>query len=152
MPLALTRSASSTSSRGKGRSIASFKVVEGGAQKSKGSLLIEGEVDAGLPYAWAGAIFFPGETPMAPADLSSKKELSFWAKADGRGYSVMLFAPSRFFAPIIQTFAPGAEWKRFTFKLAQFDGYDAHDLAGLFIGAGLPAGKFALQIDEVRFQ
>jgi urease alpha subunit len=26
------------------------------------------------------------------------------------------------------------------------------DLAGLFIGAGLPAGKFALQIDDVTFQ
>ena len=27
-----------------------------------------------------------------------------------------------------------------------------NDLAGLFIGAGLPAGKFALQIDDVSFQ
>jgi hypothetical protein len=89
---------------------------------------------------------------MSPADLSSKKQVSFWAKADGRTYNVMLFAPSKFFAPIIQTFVPSAEWKRFTFKFAQFDGYDCHDLAGLFIGAGLPAGKFALQIDDVSFQ
>jgi imidazolonepropionase-like amidohydrolase len=135
-----------------GKSKASFKVVENGAQKSKGALLIEGEVDGGLPYAWAGAIFFPGEAPMAPADLSSKKEVSFWAKADGRTYNVMLFAPSQSFTPLTQTFVPGTEWKRFTFKLAQFNGYDCHDLAGLFIGAGLPAGKFALQIDEVSFQ
>jgi imidazolonepropionase-like amidohydrolase len=142
----------STDSLRGGKSKASFKVVENGAQKSKGALLVEGEVDAGLPYAWAGAIFFPGEVPMSPADLSSKKQVSFWAKADGRTYSVMLFAPSKFFAPIIQTFVPGAEWKQFTFKFAQFDGYDCHDLAGLFIGAGLPAGKFALQIDDVSFQ
>ena len=142
----------STDSLRGGKSKASIKVVENGAQKSKGALQIEGEVDAGLPYAWAGAIFFPGEVPMAPADLSSKKQVSFWAKADGRTYSVMLFAPSKFFAPIIQTFVPTAEWKQFNFKLAQFDGYDAHDLAGLFIGAGLPAGKFALQIDDVSFQ
>jgi hypothetical protein len=135
-----------------GKSKASFKVVEGGAQKSKGALQIEGEVDAGLPYAWAGAIFFQGEVPMSPADLSSKKQISFWAKADGRTYNVMLFAPSKFFAPIVQTFVAGAEWKQFTFRLAQFDGYDCHDLAGLFIGAGLPAGKFALQIDDVSFQ
>ena len=126
--------------------------MENGAQKSKSALLIEGEVDGGLPYAWAGAMFFPGEVPMSPADLSSKKQISFWAKADGRAYSVMLFAPSKFFAPIIQTFVPGVEWKQFTFKLTQFDGYDGHDLAGLFIGAGLPAGKFALQIDDVSFQ
>jgi imidazolonepropionase-like amidohydrolase len=142
----------STDSLRGGKSKASFKVVENGAQKSKGALQIEGEVDAGLPYAWAGAMFYPGEAPMSPADLSSKKQASFWAKADGRTYSVMLFAPSKFFAPIIQTFVPTAEWKQFTFKLAQFDGYDGHDLAGLFIGAGLPAGKFVLQIDDVSFQ
>ena len=142
----------STDSLRGGKSKASFRVVENGAQKSKGALQIEGEVDAGLPYAWAGAIFFPGEVPMSPADLSSEKQVSFWAKADGRTYSVMLFAPSKFFAPIIQTFVPTAEWKQFTFKLAQFDGYDGHDLAGLFIGAGLPAGKFALQIDDVSFK
>ena len=142
----------STDSFRGGKSKASFKMVEDEAQKSKGALLVEGDVDAGLPYAWAGAIFYPGQFPMSPADLSSKKQISFWAKADGRTYSVMLFAPSKFFAPIIQTFVPGAEWKQFTFKLAQFDGYDGHDLAGLFIGAGLPAGKFALQIDDVSFQ
>ena len=142
----------STDSLRGGKSKASFKVVENGAQQSKGALLIEGEVDAGLPYAWAGAMFFPGEAPMSPADLSSKKQISFWAKADERTYSVMLFAPSRGYAPIIQTFVPGTEWKQFAFKLSQFDGYDGHDLAGLFIGAGLPAGKFALQIDEVSFQ
>jgi hypothetical protein len=28
----------------------------------------------------------------------------------------------------------------------------SEDLAGLFIGAGLPAGKFSLQIDDVSFQ
>ena len=28
----------------------------------------------------------------------------------------------------------------------------SQDLSGLFIGAGLPAGKFALQIDDVVFQ
>jgi hypothetical protein len=109
-------------------------------------------VDAGLPYAWAGTLFCPGEAPMSPADLSSKKQVSFWAEAEGRTYNVMLLAPSKFFAPLIQTFVPGAEWKQFTFKLAQFDGYDGRDLAGLFIGAGLPAGKFALQIDDVSFQ
>jgi hypothetical protein len=89
---------------------------------------------------------------MAPADLSSKKQVSFWAKADGRTYSVMLFAPSQNYAALAQKFVPGTEWKQFTFKLSQFKGYDCHDLAGLFIGAGLPAGKFALQIDDVSFQ
>jgi len=37
-----------------GTSTAEFRVVDGGAHQSKGSLLVEGEVAPGLPYAWAG--------------------------------------------------------------------------------------------------
>jgi imidazolonepropionase-like amidohydrolase len=143
---------SSTDSIAGGKSTAALRVVDGGAQQSKGALLIEGEVAAGLEYAWAGAIFYPGPAPMSPADLSAKKEISFWAKGDGRTYNVMLFAPSRNFMPVARSFVAGQVWKQFTFPLAQFDGMDGRDLAGLFIGARLPAGKFALQIDEVRFR
>ena len=46
--------------------------------------------------------------------------------------------------------SPVVAW--LTFPIAQFDGLDGHDLAGLFIGAGVPPGKFALQIDDVRFR
>jgi imidazolonepropionase-like amidohydrolase len=142
----------STDSLAGGKSSAAFKVVEGGAQGSKGSLLIEGEVIAGGPATWAGAIFYPGPAPMAPANLSAKKEIIFWAKGDGRTYSVMLFAPSRSFRPLAQTFVAAPEWKEFVFPLARFEGFDGRDLAGLFIGAGPPAGKFALQIDDVRLR
>ena len=137
---------------GAGKSKASFKVVENGAQKSKGALQIEGEVDASLPYAWAGAIFFPGEMPMSPADLPRRNRLVF-----GPGRRTDLQRHALCAQQVLRADYPDfrlsrAEWKHFTFKLAQFDGYDGHDLAGLFIGAGLPAGKFALQIDDVRFQ
>ena len=54
--------------------------------------------------------------------------------------------------PSLQTFVPDSEWKQFSFKLSDFDGCDGHDLTGLFFGAGLPAGRFALQIDDVRFE
>src|SRR5439155_14119969 len=135
-----------------GTSTAQFRVVEGGAQQSKGSLLVEGEVAPGLPYAWAGAIFFPGLEPMAPADLSAKKAIRFWAKGDGRTYNIMLFATSRGFAPAIRAFKAAQEWKQFTFPISDFDGMDAHDLTGLFVGAGLPAGKFKFQIDDVSFR
>jgi hypothetical protein len=142
----------STDSLRGGKSTATLKVAEPGAEKTKGALLVEGEVDGGLPYGWAGAIFFPGDAPMSPVDLSAKKEISFWAKADGRTYTVMLFGQSKGFMPMIQTFLPEKEWKQFRFKLKDFEGYDGHDLMGLFIGAGLPAGKFAIEVDEVRFE
>ncbi|HSU54599.1 MAG TPA: CIA30 family protein [Candidatus Dormibacteraeota bacterium] len=132
-----------------GSSTAEYRVVVGGAQKSKGSLEIEGEVKPGLPYAWAGAIFYPGAAPMAPANLSKKKTLTFWAKGDGRTYNIMLFAASRGYAPAVRTFVAGAEWKQLRFQISDFDGLDGHDLIGIFFGAGLPAGKFKFQIDEV---
>ncbi len=135
-----------------GKSTASFRVVDGGAENSKGSLQVEGEIASDLPYAWAGAMFYPGPQPMAPADLSAKKKISFWAKGDGRTYSVMLFAASRGFAPAIQTFVAGTEWKQFTFSIRSFEDLDGRDLMGLFIGAGLPAGKFSFQLDTVRFE
>jgi hypothetical protein len=142
----------STDSLRGGKSTAKLKVVEPGAAKSKGALLVEGEVDGGLPYGWAGAIFYPGEAIMSPVDLSARKEISFWAKGDGRTYSVMLFGQSKGFMPMIQTFSPEKEWQQFRFKLNDFEGYDGHDLMGLFLGAGLPAGKFRLEVDEVRFE
>jgi imidazolonepropionase-like amidohydrolase len=135
-----------------GKSTASIKNTEGGPGKSKSCLLVEGNVAEGMPFAWAGAIFYPGRAMMDPVDLSSKKGISFWSKGDGRTYTVMLFAQSRGFMPASQTFVAGPEWKQVTFKVADFDGLDGHDLMGLFIGAGLPAGKFQFQMDNVRFE
>ena len=135
-----------------GKSMASFRVVDGGAENTKGSLQVEGEVAGDLPYAWAGAIFYPGSRPMEPADLSAKKKIRFWAKGDGRTYSVMLFASSRGFAPAIQTFVAEPDWKEFTFAIKSFEELDGHDLMGFFIGAGLPSGKFSFQLDTVRFE
>jgi imidazolonepropionase-like amidohydrolase len=142
----------STDSLRGGSSTAKFEVVDGGANGSKHCLQIEGNVDGGLPYAWAGALFSPGDYPMAPADLSKQKQISFWAKGDGRAYSVMFFATSRGFAPAVQGFKAGAEWKQYTFKISDFDGLTGEDTIGVFFGAGLPAGRFKFQIDDVEFK
>ena len=37
-----------------GRSKATLRVVEGGAEGTAGALLVTGSVDGGLPYAWSG--------------------------------------------------------------------------------------------------
>ncbi len=139
----------STDSLRGGKSTAEFKVVEGGAENSKYSLRVEGEVIGGSDAAWAGAMFFPGPVQMQPANLSSKKSVSFWARGDGRAYSVMLFCPSKNWAPLMKTFVAGPEWKPFTFTFADFE-TDAHDVAGIFIGAGNPTGKFTFQLDSVK--
>jgi hypothetical protein len=89
---------------------------------------------------------------MMPANLSSKKSLSFWAKGEGRAYAVMIFAKGFGYQPATQTFTVGAEWKQFTFPLKAFNGTDGHDLMGVFFGSSPTPGKFELSIDDVRFE
>ena len=135
-----------------GKSTAGFKVVSGGARDSNGSLLISGEIAPGLPVAWAGAMFFPGPAPMAPVNLSSKQQITFWTKGDDKSYSIMLLAQSRGQMPAIQTFVAGPEWKQFIFPFSRFDGMDGHDLMGVLFAGSLVPGKFVFQIDDVRFE
>jgi hypothetical protein len=132
-----------------GKSKAEMKVAPEGAQGSRGSLLITGEISPDLPYAWAGALFSPGATAMAPANLSSKDEISFWAKGDGKTCRIMLYARSLGYEPAIKSFVAGPEWKRFKFRISEFGGTDGSDLTGILFTGGPAPGRFVLQIDDV---
>lgn len=135
-----------------GRSTAELRVVPGGAGGSAHSLAITGEIAPGLPFAWAGAAFMPGEQPMQPANLSGWREITFQARGDGRTYRLMLFAESLGMAPATRTFVAGPEWQEYRFPLAGFQGVEGHDLTMLLFAGGPEPGGFALQIDNVRFQ
>src|ERR1700690_1013106 len=52
-----------------GKSEAEIKVVPGGANGSKYSLLVEGEVRPGFVFPFAGAGFYPAAKPMQPANV-----------------------------------------------------------------------------------
>jgi hypothetical protein len=135
-----------------GKSSAEMNVVDGGAANSQHSLGVQGNVDGALPFAWAGAMFSPGEQVFAPANLSPKKELTFWAKGDGKTYRVMVFTESGGRIPAQQDFVAGKEWKQFTFPFSAFNGTDGHDLAAILFVGGPAAGKFDFQIDEVALK
>ncbi len=140
----------STDSIAGGKSTGSMKVVPGGANGSKQALDVSGEIAGGLPYAWAGVMFSPGAQPFAPANLSSKKSLTFWAKGDGKTYRTMLFTESGGRMPAQQTFTVGPEWKQFTFPLSAFNGTDGRDITAILFAGGPQAGKFDFQIDEIQ--
>jgi imidazolonepropionase-like amidohydrolase len=139
----------STDSYMGGKSTAEMKVVDGGANGSKHSLQITGEIIPGGPFPWAGASFTAGVAPTWAANLSSKKQIHFWARGDGRTYVVMLFAQSIGQIPKMQTFVVGPEWKEYKLPLSAF-GTDGHDLGGILFSANGVAGKFSFQIDDVR--
>ena len=93
----------------------------------------------------------PGATMMAPADLSARKSISFWAKGDGKMYACMIFAQSLGWTPAGQYFTAGPEWKEFSFTLESFR-LKGNDIMGIFIGVSGEAGEVALQIDDVRLK
>jgi len=142
----------STDSIAGGKSTGDMKVVAGGANGSKQALDVSGEIDGGLPFAWAGVMFSPGEHPFAPANLSSKKTLTFWAKGDAKTYRAMMFTESGGRMPAQQTFTVTLEWKQFTFPLSAFNGTDGHDVAAILFVGGPEPGKFEFQIDEIQLK
>ena len=111
-----------------------------------------GTLAAGAPFPWAGAMFFPAATPMAPVDLSKFKEIAFWARGDGGTHQVMVFAARLGNIPATQPFTPGPEWREFVLPLASFSGIDGSDLRGVLFSAGSKPGPFRFTIDDVRFQ
>ncbi len=135
-----------------GKSKASLELVAGGAEGSKGALKIGGTIEGRPQPRWAGALFSPGAGMMAPANLSSKRAISFRAKGDGKTYSIMTFSMSGGFARSEKTFVAGNQWQKHRFELKDFDGCDGSALMGVFLGAGPDVGPFELRIDEVRFE
>lgn len=142
----------STDTMAGGKSTAAMKIVPGGANGSGHALEVSGTIAPGLPYAWAGVMFSPGNAPMEPVNLSSKKTISFWAKGDGKTYRIMLFAQSHGFVPAVQNFSAPAEWKHYSLPLSSFEGMDGHDLMGLLFAGGPRPGPFRFEIDDVRFE
>jgi len=137
-----------------GKSTAAMQVVQSGANGSKGALQVNGEIVPGAQFAWAGAMFAPGSSPMEPVNLSSKKSISFWAKGDGKTYTLTVLTQARSGRdgmPAMTTFVAGSEWKQYTFPFSMFQ-TDGSDLAGLAFVHALEPGKFQFELDEVEIK
>ncbi len=135
-----------------GTSTATMTLVKAGANGTSGALEVSGRLDAGSAYPWAGAMYFPGPAPMAPANLSQFKEIVFWARGVAREHQLMIFTSRLGNIPATRPFAVDAEWKEFVMPLSSFSGIDGSDLRGVLFSAGPALGPFQFAIDEVRFR
>jgi imidazolonepropionase-like amidohydrolase len=142
----------STDARMGGKSEAAMKVVAPGANGTGGALEVTGVLAGGAPYPWAGPMFFPGATPMAPVDVSRFKEIVFWARGDGGECQLMVFATRLGTIPATYTFTAGAEWKEFVVPFKALSDLDGTDIRGVLFSAGTRPGPFRFAIDEVRFR
>jgi imidazolonepropionase-like amidohydrolase len=135
-----------------GTSQAAMATVPGGANGTTRALEVTGTIVQGAAFSWAGAMFFPADPPMTPANLSKFKELVFWARGDGGEHQVMLFAARLGNIPAMRSFTAGPEWREHVIPLASFSNVDGSDIRGLLFSAGSRPGAFRFQIDEVRFR
>jgi imidazolonepropionase-like amidohydrolase len=136
-----------------GKSSATQAWQAGGAKGSAGALRVQGEVAPDLVYAWAGSLFMPGAQPFAAVDFSARKELVFQLRGAARELNLMLFsgpASQRMPATVRVTATP--QWTEVRVPLTRFQGADLRQLRGLAFTAGLPAGPFSFDIDEVRIE
>ena len=128
-------------------------IIKGGANGTGSALELAGTIGTGAPTLWAGALFFPGTTPMGPVNLSNFTELVFWARGDDRAeHQVLVFAARLGLMPATRPFAVGPEWKEYVMPLSSFSGIDGSDLRGVLFSAGPKPGAFRFTIDEVRFR
>jgi hypothetical protein len=134
-----------------GKSSGQIAIADGGASGSAKSLSITGTIDPAIPYAWYGAMWSPTEVPMQPANLSSKNELRFQTRGDGKTYRVMIFSKSKGMLPMVQTFVAGAEWAEVTMPWKSF-GTDGKDIMAIIFAGGPQGGTFAFQVDEVALR
>ncbi len=134
-----------------GKSTGELKIVDGGASGTAKCLSVTGTIDGALPWAWFGAMWSPADTPMQPANLSSKKDLTFWAKGDGKPVRVMIFSQSHGMMPITQTFTAGPDWEQHTLPWKVF-GVDGSDIMAVIFAGGPSPGPFAFQVDQVALR
>jgi imidazolonepropionase-like amidohydrolase len=137
--------------------MASDDAIAGGDSKAalrvvNGALEVSGTRGGKLPYGWAGAMFSPGATPFAAADLSSKREVVFRVRGDSATLHLLAFSERRGQMPIQATFTARAEWREVVIPFSALGGIDGRDVQALILSAGSKPGPFRFEIDEIRLR
>jgi hypothetical protein len=135
-----------------GKSTVELKIVAGGANSSQHCLALTGEVVAGAAFTWSGTILFPADQPFAPADLSGKKSITFWARGDGQIYEICFYSQKTGFIPSCQSFTCGTEWQQFTFAFSVFSNMDSSQVTAIAIVAGPKPGRFSFRLDDIELK
>jgi hypothetical protein len=116
------------------------------------ALELQGEVAPGLPFAWSGAMWFPGDPPFSPRDLSGTRGFSLRIGGEGPGLQISVFHAAGGVTPANRpvTLAPGDDgWTTIQFAWAEL-GVDPRGITGITVAAGPAPGEFHYRLDELR--
>jgi hypothetical protein len=140
-----------------GNSTTSQKLVEGGAENTKGALEVSGVVGDAIQYAFVGTSFLPNGKPTPDfskqgfMDYSSKHTLRFFARGDGHDYTVAISGPVMDSIPAMYGFTAGPEWQEVKVPLQELGNLDLKLVKAISFGTMAP-GPFRFQIDNVRIE
>jgi len=136
-----------------GNSKATQRVIDGGAAGSHGALEITGTLGDGIQYPFAGTAFFPNGTEAGKlADYRGRKELRFFARGDGRQYTVVFLGATLGGIPPMYGFNTSPDWQEVRIPLKDVYGLDLARIHGLVIGSNGPLGAFHLELDDVELR
>ena len=133
-----------------GASSAAVELADGGAEGSAHALRIYGELKPGAPLLFGGAMFYPGDEPMASSDLSAWSGLRFRARGSDRDYVLGVFTSANPSMPQTKPFHASGDWTEVQVDFREFEGLDSSDVTAFFFGASQDPGPMELWIDEVR--
>lgn len=143
-------------SRG-GNSAVSQKIVDGGAEGSKGALEVTGQVGDAIQYPFVGTSFLPNGSPgtdfgkQGTMDYSGRHNLRFFARGDGQSYTVVIMGPQLDTIPAMYSFQAGPEWRAVTVPVSEIGNIDLKRVKVISIGSMKP-GPFRFEIDAVRIE
>jgi ABC-2 type transport system permease protein len=139
----------------KGTSHATQRLVEGGAQNSKGALEVSGSIGDTIQYPTAGTWLSPAGIENGKyMDFSAKKTLRFFARGDGRSYKVFVVSGVHHenVAPGMFDFQAGPEWQEYEVPIGVIGAQDLTRVQTIGFAAFQRPGDFRFQIDNVRLE
>jgi Amidohydrolase family len=129
----------------RGKSEAEMKVVPGGSNGSKNSLLVTGQIRSGSPIPWAGVAFLASASGYDPANLSAFQGLRFCAKESGKLH-VWIESITR--PPTIKTFNLRSHWREYTALFSAFNA-SGSDITKVVFTSASQERQFSFQLDDV---
>jgi ABC-2 type transport system permease protein len=137
-----------------GNSSVTQRVVAGGAHGSAGALEVSGTVGDAISYPFVGTGFVPvGPEPGKIMDSRGRAELRFYARGDGRQYTVVFNGGVGGGIPPMYAFTSAADWQEVRVPLAEVMGLDASRIHSIAIGAlGGEPGDFRFALDDIELR
>jgi len=136
-----------------GNSTAAERVIDGGANGTKGALEVTGTLGDAIQYPFAGTAFAPdGHEKGKAMDFGDRKELRFFLRGDGKPYVVVFNGGETEGAPPMYGVTSTADWQEVRIPLDEVVGLDQARIHSISIGMLGSPGEFRFDLDGIELR